>query len=107
MAQTSNDIKNGSVINLDGKLWSVIEFQHVKPGKGPAFVRTKIKEVLTGKIVDKTFNAGMKMEFETVDNRTLQYSYKDGDSFVFMDMTTYDQVFIPETLIGDSEKFLL
>lgn len=107
MAQTSNDIKNGSVINLDGKLWSVIEFQHVKPGKGSAFVRTKIKEVLTGKIVDKTFNAGMKMEFETVDNRTLQYSYKDGDSFVFMDMTTYDQVFIPETLIGDSEKFLL
>ena len=63
MAQTSNDIKNGSVINLDCKLWSVIEFQHVKPGKGPAFVRTKIKEVLTGKIVDKTFNAGMKMEF--------------------------------------------
>ena len=73
MAQTTNDIKNGSVLNLDGQLWQVIKFQHVKPGKGPAFVRTTIKNVLSGKIVDKTFNAGMKMEFETVDNRTLQY----------------------------------
>ena len=91
MAQTTNDIKNGSVLNLDGQLWTVIKFQHVKPGKGPAFVRTTIKNVLSGKIVDKTFNAGMKMEFETVDNRNLQYSYEDGDNFVFMDMTTYDQ----------------
>ena len=64
MAQTTNDIKNGSVLNLDGQLWTVIKFQHVKPGKGPAFVRTTIKNVLSGKIVDKTFNAGMKMEFE-------------------------------------------
>ena len=92
MAQTTNDIKNGSVLNLDGQLWTVIKFQHVKPGKGPAFVRTTIKNVLSGKIVDKTFNAGMKMEFETVDNRNLQYSYEDGDNFVFMDMTTYDQM---------------
>ena len=82
MAQTTNDIKNGSVLNLDGQLWTVIKFQHVKPGKGPAFVRTTIKNVLSGKIVDKTFNAGMKMEFETVDNRNLQYSYEDGDNFV-------------------------
>lgn len=101
MAQTTNDIKNGSVLNLDGQLWTVIKFQHVKPGKGPAFVRTTIKNVLSGKIVDKTFNAGMKMEFETVDNRNLQYSYEDGDNFVFMDMTTYDQIFIPKTLVGD------
>lgn len=107
MAQTTNDIKNGSVLNLDGQLWTVIKFQHVKPGKGPAFVRTTIKNVLSGKIVDKTFNAGMKMEFETVDNRNLQYSYEDGDNFVFMDMTTYDQIFIPKTLIGDQAKFLL
>lgn len=92
VAQTTNDIKNGSVLNLDGQLWTVMKFQHVKPGKGPAFVRTTIKNVLSGKIVDKTFNAGMKMEFETVDNRTLQYSYEDGDNFVFMDMTTYDQM---------------
>ena len=107
MAQTTNDIKNGSVLNLDGQLWTVMKFQHVKPGKGPAFVRTTIKNVLSGKIVDKTFNAGMKMEFETVDNRNLQYSYEDGDNFVFMDMTTYDQIFIPKTLVGDQAKFLL
>ncbi|MFT8639953.1 MAG: elongation factor P [Bifidobacterium sp.] len=107
MAQTTNDIKNGSVLNLDGKLWTVTKFQHVKPGKGPAFVRTTIKDVLTGKIVDKTFNAGMKMEFETVDNRTMQYSYREADSFVFMDMTNFEQVNIPENLIGDQERFLL
>ena len=92
MAQTTNDIKNGSVLNLDGQLWTVMKFQHVKPGKGPAFVRTTIKNVLSGKIVDKTFNAGMKM---------------DGDNFVFMDMTTYDQIMVPKTLVGDKAKFLL
>ena len=107
VAQTTNDIKNGSVLNLDGQLWTVMKFQHVKPGKGPAFVRTTIKNVLSGKIVDKTFNAGMKMEFETVDNRTLQYSYEDGDNFVFMDMTTYDQIKKPKTLVSDKAKFLL
>ena len=107
VAQTTNDIKNGSVLNLDGQLWTVMKFQHVKPGKGPAFVRTTIKNVLSGKIVDKTFNAGMKMEFETVDNRTLQYSYEDGDNFVFMDMTTYDQIMVPKTLLGAKAKFLL
>ena len=107
VAQTSNDIKNGSVINLDGKLWQVIKFQHVKPGKGPAFVRTTIKDVISGKLVDKTFNAGIKMEFETVDNSTLQYSYRDGDNLVFMDMTTYDQIMIPASLLGDQEKYLL
>lgn len=107
LAQTTNDIKNGSILNLDGQLWQVIKFQHVKPGKGPAFVRTTIKNVLSGKIVDKTFNAGMKMDFETVDNRTLQYSYEDGDNFVFMDMTTFDQIMIPKTLVGDKAKYLL
>lgn len=106
MAQTTNDIKNGSVLNLDGQLWQVIKFQHVKPGKGPAFVRTTIKNVLSGKQVERTFNAGMKVDFETVDNRTLQYSYRDGDNFVFMDMTTYDQIPINADLIGDQEKFL-
>lgn len=107
MAQTTNDIKNGSVLNLDGQLWTVTKFQHVKPGKGPAFVRTTIKNVLTGKIVDKTFNAGIKMDFETVDNRTLQYSYEDGDNFVFMDMTTFDQVSIPKDMVGEQSKYLL
>jgi elongation factor P len=107
VAQTTNDIKNGSVLNLDGQLWTVTKFQHVKPGKGPAFVRTTIKNVLSGKIVDRTFNAGMKMEFETVDNRSLQYSYEDGENFVFMDMTTYDQVVIPSALVGDQAKYML
>lgn len=107
MAQTTNDIKNGSVLNLDGQLWSVVKFQHVKPGKGPAFVRTTIKNVLSGKIVDKTFNAGMKVDFETVDNRNLQYSYEDGENFVFMDMETYDQIMIPRDLVGDKAKFML
>ena len=107
VAQTTNDIKNGSVLNLDGQLWTVIKFQHVKPGKGPAFVRTTIKNVLSGKIVDKTFNAGMKVDFETVDNRNLQYSYEDGENFVFMDMETYDQIMIPRDLVGDKAKFML
>ena len=107
MAQTTNDIKNGSVLNLDGKLWTVIKFQHVKPGKGPAFVRTTIKDVLTGKQVERTFNAGMKIDFETVDNRNLQYSYKEGDSCVFMDMATYDQVSIPGEMLGDQAKYLI
>ena len=106
VAQTTNDIKNGSVLNLDGQLWTVMKFQHVKPGKGPAFVRTTIKNVLSGKIVDKTFNAGMKMEFETVDNRTLQYSYEDGDNFVFMDMTTYDQMDMPAEATDGKSNYL-
>ncbi|NDH42144.1 MAG: elongation factor P, partial [Gammaproteobacteria bacterium] len=72
---TTNDIKNGSVLNLDGQLWSVIEFQHVKPGKGGAFVRTKIRNVRSGKVVDKTFNAGTKVDFATVDRRDYSYLY--------------------------------
>ena len=102
-----NDVKNGQKIIVDGYPCTITDTEYVKPGKGPAFVRTTIKNVLSGKIVDKTFNAGMKMEFDTVDNRNLQYSYEDGDNFVFMDMTTYDQIFIPKTLVGDQAKFLL
>ena len=82
---TTNDLKNGIVLNIDGQLWTVVEFQHVKPGKGGAFVRTKLKNVLSGKVVDKTFNAGLKVETATVDKRDMQYLYKDGDDFVFMD----------------------
>jgi elongation factor P len=87
---TTNDIKNGTVLKLDGQLWNVIEFQHVKPGKGGAFVRTKIKNVVSGKIQDKTFNAGLKIETATVDRRDYIYLYKDGDDFVFMDVQDYD-----------------
>jgi len=104
---TSNDIKNGSVLNLDGNLWSVIEFQHVKPGKGGAFVRTKLKNVLSGKVVDKTFNAGAKVEFETVDRRDMQYLYNDGAGFVFMDPDTFDQVSVSPEVMGDAIDYLL
>jgi elongation factor P len=95
------------VLNLDGQLWTVIEFQHVKPGKGGAFVRTKLKNVLTGKVVDKTFNAGLKVDTATVDKRDMQYLYRDGDSFVFMDKDTYDQVNVAEATVGDAANFLL
>lgn len=104
---TSNDIKNGSVLNLDGNLWTIIEFQHVKPGKGGAFVRTKMKNVMTGKVVDKTFNAGTKVEFETVDRRNMQYLYFDGTSYVFMDPDTFDQINISEAVMGSATDYLL
>lgn len=103
---TTNDLKNGTVIILDGALWQVLEFQHVKPGKGPAFVRTKIRNVLSGKAVDKTFNAGMKIETATVDRRDMTYLYHDGDSFIFMDDDTYDQVPISAEQVGDLANYL-
>jgi elongation factor P len=104
---TTNDLKNGMVLNLDKELWTVVEFQHVKPGKGPAFVRTKLKAVLSGKVVDKTFNAGTKVETSNVDKRTMQYLYKDGTDFVFMDTDTYDQIHVSETVVGDAANYLL
>jgi elongation factor P len=105
---TTNDLKNGMVLKLDGgELWSVVEFQHVKPGKGPAFVRTKIKHVKSGKIVDKTFNAGTKVETATVDKRDMQFSYKDGEDYVFMDTETYEMLHVPPAVLGDAAKFLL
>ena len=104
---TTNDLKNGMVLNLKGQLWSVVEFQHVKPGKGPAFVRTKLKNVLSGKTVDKTFNAGVKVETATVDRRDMQYLYNDGTDFVFMDMETYDQIPVSPETVGDAANFLL
>ena len=104
---TTNDLKNGLVLNLEGQLWQVVEFQHVKPGKGPAFVRTKLKNVLSGKTVDKTFNAGLKVDTATVDRRDMQYLHKDGEDFVFMDVKTYDQAFVSEAVVGDAATFLL
>ena len=104
---TTNDIKNGSVLNLDGQLWNVVEFQHVKPGKGGAFVRTKLKNVTSGKVVDRTFNAGTKIDFATVDRRDFQYLYNDGSGFVFMDTTDYDQITIPAGIVGDAANFML
>ncbi|GAA2008536.1 elongation factor P [Brevibacterium samyangense] len=104
---TTNDLKNGTVLNLEGQLWQVQEFLHVKPGKGPAFVRTKIKNVLSGKIVDKTFNAGIKIETATVDRRDMQYLYHDGSDYVFMDQKDYDQVSLSPELVGDAANYML
>ncbi|HET7734850.1 MAG TPA: elongation factor P [Nocardioidaceae bacterium] len=104
---TTNDLKNGIVLNLDGQLWSVVEFQHVKPGKGPAFVRTKLKHVESGKVVDKTFNAGTKVETANVDKRTMQYLYNDGTNYVFMDTGTYDQIEVTPEIVGDAKNFML
>jgi elongation factor P len=104
---TTNDLKNGMTLNLDGQLWTVVEFQHVKPGKGGAFVRTKLKSVLSGKVVDRTFNAGVKVDVETVDKREMQYLYREGDDFVFMDTQDYDQPHIPASTVGDAANYLL
>jgi elongation factor P len=95
------------VLNLDGELWSVVEFQHVKPGKGGAFVRTTLKNVLSGKVVDRTFNAGTKVETATVDKRGMQYLYADGEDLVFMDLETYEQIQVPTGTVGDSAKYLM
>ncbi len=104
---TTNDLKNGLVLNIENQLWTVVEFQHVKPGKGPAFVRTKLKHVLTGKVVEKTFNAGVKVETANVDKRDMQYLYHDGDGFVFMDSSTYDQITVSEAVVGDAVNYML
>ncbi|MGW0517231.1 elongation factor P [Crossiella sp. NPDC003009] len=104
---TTNDLKNGLVLKIENQLWTVVEFQHVKPGKGPAFVRTKLKHVLSGKVVDKTFNAGVKVDTATVDRREMTYLYREGTEFVFMDLDTYDQIPVSEAVVGDAAKYLL
>lgn len=104
---TTADFKNGLVLKVDGKLQQIVEFQHVKPGKGPAFVRTKLKDVVSGKTIDKTWNAGVKVETATVDRRDMTYLYNDGTSFVLMDEKTYDQIELAPHLMGEGGKFLL
>ena len=104
---TTNDLKNGMTLNLDGQLWNVVEFQHVKPGKGGAFVRTKMKSVMSGKVVEKTFNAGVKVEIASVEKRDMQYLYKDGEDFMFMDSTNYDQIIISKETVGDAVDYML
>jgi elongation factor P len=101
------DFKNGLVLVIDGQLWSIVEFQHVKPGKGPAFVRTKLKNVVSGKVVDRTYNAGVKVETATVDRRDATYLYRDGADFVFMDSEDYEQHPLTEALVGDAANYLL
>ena len=104
---TTNDLKNGMVLNLDGQLWSVVWFQHHKPGKGGAIVRTKLKNIESGKTVDKTFNADVRVDVANVDKRSMQYLYNDGTSYVFMDTSTYDQIEVDPDLVGTASNFLL
>ena len=104
---TTNDLKNGMTLNIDGQLWSVVDFQHVKPGKGGAFVRTKLKNVLSGKVVDRTFNAGVKVDVATVDRREMQYLYREGEDFVFMDTQDYDQPRVSAATVGGAANYLL
>ncbi len=103
---TTNDLKNGLVLNLDGQLWTVVEFQHVKPGKGGAFVRTKLKNVLSRKVVDKTFNAGVKVDTANVDKRSMQYLYREGADFVFMDIQSYEQLHVPSETVGKGADYM-
>ena len=107
MAITTSDLKNGMTLDLPEGLFNVVEFQHVKPGKGGAFVRTTLKNVLSGKVVDKTFNAGTKVDTATVDKRSMQYLYADGEDFVFMDLETYDQIQVPGGTVGEAANYLL
>ncbi|NLV54697.1 MAG: elongation factor P [Acidimicrobiales bacterium] len=107
MAITTNDLKNGMVLDLDGKLVQVVEFQHVKPGKGPAFVRTKIRNVRTGGVVERTFRAGEKVERVTIDKREMQYLYRDGDDYVFMDNASYEQMNVGSSALADAASYLV
>ncbi len=104
---TTNDLKNGMVLKIDGQLWSVVEFQHVKPGKGGAFVRTKLKSVPAGKTVAKTFNAGVKVDVANVDKRDMQYLYADGTDFVFMDTSDYEQINVAADVVDEAANFMV
>ncbi len=104
---TTNDLKNGMTLDIEGQLWTVVEFQHVKPGKGPAFVRTKLKQVMTGKVVDRTFNAGVKVEIAILEKREMNFLYKEGEDFVFMDNKTFDQMNISSATVGEAANYML
>ncbi len=104
---TTNDLKNGMTLDIENQLWTVVEFQHVKPGKGPAFVRPKLKSVLTGKVIDRTLNAGVKVDVAILEKRDMTFLYKDGSDFVFMDAKTFDQMNISEAVVGEAANFML
>ena len=103
---SSNDFRSGVTIELDGSVWRVVEFLHVKPGKGSAFVRTKLKNAQTGSVIEKTFRAGESVPQASLEKLTMQYTYKDGDQYVFMDMETFDEVRLNPDQLGDRVKFL-
>jgi elongation factor P len=106
MAVSTNDLKNGMTLNLPEGLFSVVEFQHVKPGKGGAFVRTKLKNVRTGAVVDRTYRADERLDQAIIDKRDMQFLYRDGDDYVFMDTTTFDQLQVPRPALGDAASYL-
>jgi elongation factor P len=103
---SSNDIKNGITLKIDGGLFTVVEFQHVKPGKGGAFVRTKLRNARTGAVIERTYRSAESLEQAIIDKRDMQYLYRDGDDYVFMDQTTYDQVPVPAKNLGEAANFL-
>ena len=105
-AITTNDLKNGMTLQLDNGLFTVVEFQHVKPGKGGAFVRTKLRNLKTGGVVEKTFNAGVKVGLAIVERKEMQYLYRDGDHFTFMDLDSYDQLPVEAALVGDAANYM-
>ncbi|RKY80860.1 elongation factor P [candidate division KSB1 bacterium] len=104
---TTSDFRNGLVINLDGELFTIVYFQHVKPGKGGAFVRTKLKNVKTGRVLDRTFRSGEKVEDVRLERKHVQFLYNDGSQFVFMDTNSYEQIFVDPENVGDASKFLI
>jgi len=106
-AISTNDFKTGMTLELDNGLWSVVEFQHVKPGKGGAFVRSKLKNVRTGQVVDKTFNAGIKVDQALLDKRDMQFLYRDGGEYVFMDTDTYEQMTVAPSALGEAADYLI
>jgi elongation factor P len=105
-AITTNDLKNGITLELDNGLFTVVEFQHVKPGKGGAFVRTKIRNLRNGAVIDRTFNAGIRVEQAILDKNDMQFLYRDGDDYIFMDTATYDQVTVAPAALGDAANYL-
>lgn len=106
MSVSTNDFKNGMTLDLDGTLFQIVEFQHVKPGKGGAFVRTKLRNLRSGSVVERTFNAGVKVGLAIVERRDMQYLYRDGDDLLFMDLETYDQIPVPGSVAGDAADYL-
>jgi elongation factor P len=107
MSISTNDFKNGMTLDLDGNLFQIVEFQHVKPGKGGAFVRSKLRNVKNGAVVEKTFNAGVKVGLAIVERKEMQYLYGDGSDFVFMDLQSYDQLHVPGAIVGEGASYLV
>jgi len=103
---TTSEFRNGLVMKIDGELWSIVEFQHVKPGKGGAFVRTRIKNVKTGRVLEKTFRSGDKVDDVRLEKRPYQFLYRDGNDFHFMNSATFEQITVPDEIIGSTADFL-